>query len=197
MKSSLVPSNDPRFEEWRRISIKITDLSSDSIVQLRQKAELRVELSKFVQSISVWDDVEAENLLDKARNQIAELDWSPNAEEYKNAKEINKDLYDLKTWYEDDIDLCFIEKNMLELYSTLLMWVKTLKSIWKLYHDRLEIESYNPWEETPIVESAAKHQQENKKNRGRKKVAIEEDGSFYQESLFDYAQELYERNGIK
>jgi hypothetical protein len=192
MKASLVCSNDPRFEDWRRVGVLITDLSSDTKEQLEFKARKRIELSRYVLELSVFSEEKASTLIREAMIEVNNKRlWK--GDELEFAKKYHPEIYELTEFYERDFDVCCLEGNMLELYSAVQMWKQTMIMIWEKYNNYQRImnspDDDNPFTHDKVI-AAAQHQQEVKRKRGKQ----EPDPN--QLDLFSYAQELYKKNGV-
>ena len=153
MKAGLICNNDPRHESWRNTIEFVTETKWDNERSREHKKSTRKELINYVRLVSTFSEKTCVQLLLNMHSIVNELGWT--GEELAWCREHNKNLYELQEWYEKDIDICFMEGDMIEFNSTVQMYYKCLVNIWrewnwehgkmlkKQYED--EAEEENPW----------------------------------------------------
>ena len=178
MKAALICNNDPRFDDWKRVCSLVTDLTSDRKAQTDEKKARRKELTQYVKLMSVYSEEGAIRSIQDNMERISDIGiWT--GEELNWVKDSDHDLYELYRWYEEDIDLCCAEQDMIELRNTLDMYYKCMENVWHRWNwehgqmlkakYEMEAERDNPWKpkEDSLIMNDVKG---NKKKKGKREI---------------------------
>ena len=185
MKAALVPNNDPRHEEWREVVGLVTETKWDNDYAKQKKKDMRRSLSQYVKDMSVFSEKSAVMLLQYMSDKLSKkFKWT--GEEFLYVKEHDPALYELYQWYENDIDLCFAEGDMIDFRSTVQMYGKCMENIWyKAHWAEIEADADrdNPFKNDNEVKNQVDSIRQEKKKKGKKDIP---DIFKFNQSSFDY-----------